>query len=140
MGSWRLPSSDEQLALAADVWMLGAADSSLAGSSTTLVYWASRTLPQNGRAQWLNRKPLGNGGGLASLGNKMLPLCRPPTAKTGKPHACVDTKPNYDRLPPPDVAARQQQELRGAQLAEACLAERFSILSESAAFSLTAQS
>ena len=98
-----------------------------AGSSTTLVYWASRTLPQNGRAQWLNRKPLGNGGGLASLGNKMLPLCRPPTAKTGKPHACVDTKPNYDRLPPPDVAARQQQELRGAQLAEACLAERFSI-------------
>jgi hypothetical protein len=68
-GSWRTPSEDQTLALATDLWMLGAADATMAVSSTTLVYWSTRSPPRDGRTQWLSRSPV------PTLGNKMVPVC-----------------------------------------------------------------
>ena len=125
-GQWRTPSAAEALALAADVWMFGAADAALAGSSTTLTYWASRAPPRDGRPQLINNW---RGAHVAppTLGNKMVPLCEPPPGK----RRCYDAEPNYERFPrhvlrpvPPPSAA------------DDCFALRFSLLSESAAIAI----
>ncbi len=117
-GSWRTPSEDQTLALATDLWMLGASDATIAASSTTLVYWSARAPPRDGRTQWLSRLPV------PSLGNKMLPVCEGSTPSA----ACPDARPNYDRF------------CCGADVTGTrCLALRFSLLSEAAAFALQPQ-
>ena len=123
-GQWRTPTGLEGLALAADVWMLGAADATLAASSTTLVYWSGRAPPHNGRPQLLN---LAKRRTTPNLGNKMIPVCPPPTESAKK---CTDAEPNYERFPqtltPPTPRSS----------ADDCFALRFSLLSESAAIAL----
>ena len=112
-GSWRTPSEDQTLALATDLWMLGAADATMAVSSTTLVYWSTRSPPRDGRTQWLSRSPV------PTLGNKMVPVC----AGSTPTDECPDAKPNYDRF-------CCGNDLSGTR----CLAMRFSLFSEAAAF------
>jgi hypothetical protein len=125
-GQWRTPSAQEGLALAADVWMLGAADQALGASATTLVHWAHRMPASHGRPQLINLRR----GFVPTLGNKMIPIC-PPVAGVGKPGRCVDSEPNYERFP--------QHVLRPAPPPgpqDECFAKRFSIMSESAAAAL----
>ena len=112
-GSWRTPSEDQTLALATDLWMLGAADATMAVSSTTLVYWSTRSPPRDGRTQWLSRSPV------PTLGNKMVPVC----AGSTPTDECPDAKPNYDRF-------CCGNDVSGTR----CLAMRFSLFSEAAAF------
>ena len=136
-GQWRTPSAEEGLALAADVWMLGAADHTIAASSTTLVNWAGRAPPQDGRPQLLNLlRSVPRAGvstpDLPNLGNKMVPIC-PHVPGVSKPGKCVDAEPNYERFPqvaikPPPPSGPQ----------DLCFASRFSLLSESAAVALEA--
>lgn len=125
-GQWRTPSAAEGLALAADVWMLGASDHSIGASSTTLVHWAHRMPPHDGRPQLLNLMRSFP----PPLGNKMVPIC-PPVPGVGKPGKCVDSEPNYERFPQvvlkPTPSPGPQDE---------CFAKRFSIMSESAAMAL----
>ena len=131
-GSWRMPTAPEGLGLATDLWMLGAADSALMGSMTTLVYWASRAPPHRGRPQWINRLPFSQGGPSPHLGNKMLPLCAPAAAPPSPEQRLVpsdgrcgpDARPNYDRFP---LDHAQDTDYVG------CLARRFALLSEEAA-------
>lgn len=124
-GQWRTPSADETIALAADLWMFGAADAAIAASSTTLTYWASRAPPRDGRPQLLNS--LRGASPAPNLGNKMVPLCPPVTAGGRK---CFDAEPNYERFPqqlrpPPNLTSGDD-----------CFALRFSLMSESAAHAI----
>ena len=126
-GQWRTPSAAEGTALAADLWMFGAADATIAASSTTLTYWASRAPPRDGRPQLLNM--LRHQHPAPTLGNKMVPLCPPPPASARvKKGTCTDKEPNYERFP--QVVFRPPPPITSA---DDCFALRFSLLSESAA-------
>ena len=119
-GQWRTPSAAEGLALATDLWMFGAADAAIAGSATTLTYWASRAPPRDGRQQLV--KAMGQA---AVLGNKMVPVCAPPA---GQPK-CFDAEPNYERFPHKVLKSALSER-------DSCFAMRFSLMSESAAHAI----
>ena len=92
---------------------------SVAASSTTLVYWALRAPPRDGRRQWLLKSTTQS----PNLGNKMMPVC----AATPPETLCPDARPNYERFGPNNA---------GSGDGTRCLALRYSLLSESAAFAL----
>ena len=134
-GQWRTPTADEQLALATDVWMMGAADHTLSASATTLVYWTARAPGHDGRPQLLNLLQTSPRHAITtpaspSLGNKMVPIC-PNVPGVGKPGKCVDAEPNYERFPQHVIRPKP---LPGLQ--DECFAKRFALMSESAAVAL----
>ena len=100
--------------------MFGAADAAIAGSATTLTYWASRAPPRDGRQQLV--KAMGQA---AVLGNKMVPVCAPPA---GQPK-CFDAEPNYERFPHKVLKSALSER-------DSCFAMRFSLMSESAAHAI----
>ena len=115
-GTWRFPSTREATELAADLWLLAAAEHTLALARTTFVYWAARGgFGGGGRAQFVGRH-------IPPAGDKQMPLCGPSW------EGCVDLKPNYNR-----------GTLHGrVSNGSACFARRYALLSPVAARSLEA--
>jgi hypothetical protein len=79
-GNWRTPTSAEQLSVAVDLWMMGAADRSISAVATTFTRWEARTLPhpsQPAAVDWHHR----------AMPTKIIATCE----------SCTDSVPNYER-------------------------------------------
>ena len=113
-GTWRFPSQREAAELAADLWLLAAAEHTFAPARTTFAYWAARGGFGGG-----SRKQF-QGMHITPAGFKMVPLCGPNSED------CVDRKPNYPRFA---LRGRPFRVSNGS----ACYARRFALLSPVAA-------
>ena len=112
-------ASATSLALAADLYMVAAADHALSASDTTMQFWATRAIEQRGRPHLLGCH--GEVEIIHAAGRKSVPVCNPATCVSGGVRYC-----------PCDAVPFEVERLKTAE-GRQCTALRFATLSEAAA-------